>query len=76
MELFQRAFSQLLALCARAGIGRLGTGAIDGTKIAANASIDAGHREEWFWEQARRITAEAEEVDAAGHRVRCRCPGS
>lgn len=31
-------FSQVLALCRLAGLGRLGTIAIDGTKVAANAS--------------------------------------
>ena len=65
VDLFERVFAQVLALCGRAGMGRLGTVAIDGTKIAANASIDANHREEWFREQARAIAAEADAVDAA-----------
>jgi transposase len=65
VDLFERVFAQVLALCARAGMGRLGTVAIDGTKIAANASIDANHREAWFREQARKIAAEAEDTDAA-----------
>lgn len=34
-------FDQVLALCARAGLGRVEVVSIDGTKIAANASIDA-----------------------------------
>jgi hypothetical protein len=35
----------VLRVCARAGFVRLGIVAIDGTKIAANASIDANHVE-------------------------------
>ena len=62
---FEEVFAQVLALCARAGMGRLATVAIDGTKIAANASIDASHGEQWFRDQAAKITAEADAVDAA-----------
>lgn len=65
VDVFERVFAQVLGLCARAGMGRLGTVAIDGTKIAANASIDANHREAWFREQARVVTGEADAVDAA-----------
>lgn len=65
VDVFERVFVQVLVLCARAGMGRLGTVAIDGTKIAANASIDANHRESWLREQARTIAAEAEDTDAA-----------
>jgi transposase len=64
-DLFEQVFAQVLGLCARAGMGRLGTVAIDGTKIAANASIDANHGEGWFREQARKIAAEADAADAA-----------
>jgi transposase len=35
-------FVQILALCAEAGLVKVGVVAIDGTKIAANASRDAG----------------------------------
>lgn len=62
---FEGVFAQVLGLCARAGMGRLATVAIDGTKIAANASIDASHGEQWFRDQAAKITAEADAVDAA-----------
>jgi hypothetical protein len=65
VDRFEDVFAQVLALCARAGMGRLGTVAIDGTKIAANASIDASHGERWFREQAKKIVAEADAVDAA-----------
>jgi transposase len=57
-------FTDVLVLCARSGLGKLGTVAIDGTKIAANASDDAMRSEKWLREQAERILAEAEATDA------------
>src|SRR5262249_58735740 len=39
-------FAQVLALCARLGMGRLGVIALDGTKIAANASVSANRTEQ------------------------------
>ncbi|WP_083822324.1 transposase [Saccharopolyspora spinosa] len=65
IERFEGVIAQVLALCARAGMVRLATVAIDGTKIAADASLDASHDLEWFRRQAGRIIAEAEETDAA-----------
>jgi transposase len=54
-------FGQVLALCARAGVLRPGLVAIDGTKLAANASRDANRTAAQLAEQ---IVAEAAEVDA------------
>src|SRR3954451_10410833 len=53
-------FSGVLGLCARAGLVSVGVVAIDGTKIAANASMDANRD---FGQLAREILAEAAEVD-------------
>lgn len=64
-DAFAGLFTQVLVLCAQAGMGRVGTVAIDGTKIAANASLGANRTEAWLAEQARRIVAEAAAVDAA-----------
>lgn len=64
-DAFAGLFTQVLMLCAQAGMGRVGTVAIDGTKIAANASLGANRTEAWLSEQARRIVAEAAAVDAA-----------
>ena len=65
----EAAMSQLLAqvlrLCARAGLGRVGVVAVDGTKIAANAARDANRDEDWLRAAAARIVAEAGAVDAA-----------
>ena len=58
-------FAQVLAVAATAGLGRLGLVAVDGTKIAANASKDASRTEDKLRELAARILAEAEDADAA-----------
>src|SRR3954454_3973552 len=53
-------FCGVLGLCARAGLVSVGVVAIDGTKIAANASMDANRD---FSRIAREILAEAAEID-------------
>jgi transposase len=58
-------FAQVLAIAAKAGLGRLGLVAVDGTKMAANASKDANRTERKLAELAAEILAEAEETDAA-----------
>jgi transposase len=55
-------FSEVLGLCAEAGLVRAGVIAIDGTKIAANASRDADRDYEQI---AREILEEAKAVDRA-----------
>jgi transposase len=68
-EVFTDLFAQVLRLCAQAGMVRVGSIAIDGTKIAANASTSANRSQQWVTEQARRIAEaavdEAAAVDAA-----------
>jgi transposase len=64
-DAFAEVFGQVLALCAGAGMGRVGVVAIDGTKIAANASMGANRTEEWLEAEIRRILAEAAASDAA-----------
>lgn len=54
-------FGQVLALCARAGVLRPGLLAVDGTKLAANASKDANRTAEQL---AAAILAEAAATDA------------
>src|SRR4051812_10771071 len=53
-------FSGVLGLCARAGLASVGIVAIDGTKISANASVNANRD---FGQIAREILEEAAEVD-------------
>jgi transposase len=55
-------FAQVLALCVRAGLVDAGLVAIDGTKVAADASFFANRRREQL---AAEILAEAEQTDAA-----------
>ena len=64
-DAFETLFTQVLLVAARAGLGRLGTVAIDGTKIAASASLDANRGREWLERQVSQIVAEAGELDAA-----------
>jgi transposase len=54
-------FGQVLALCAGAGLVRVGVIAVDGTKVAANAAPQATRDYEQI---AREILAEADAVDA------------
>jgi transposase len=58
-------FAEVLALCARAGMVRVGAVAIDSTKLAADASLGANRTYEGLREEAQRIFAEAAEIDAA-----------
>jgi transposase len=57
-------FFQVLALCREAGMVRVGTVAVDSTKLAANASLDANRTHDQLRAEARRILEEAGEVDA------------
>ena len=58
-------FCEVLALCARAGMVRVGVVAIDSTKLAADASLGANRTYEGLQAEARRIFDEAAEIDAA-----------
>ena len=58
-------FTQVLLVCARAGMGRVGTIALDGTKIAANAALSANRSQSRLRRIAADILAEAAAVDAA-----------
>jgi transposase len=56
---FVELFARVLALAAGLGLARFGTVAIDGTKIPANASIDANRGQEWLDRQARELAEQA-----------------
>jgi transposase len=58
-------FGDSLRLCAEAGLVRLGVIALDGTKIAANASADLNRTAGELTKQIAGILAEAAELDAA-----------
>jgi transposase len=57
-------FTQVLELAGEAGLGRVGTVALDGTRIAANASHGANRRRSWLRQRVEQMMAEADRVDA------------
>ena len=57
-------FLQVLELCREAGLIRLGLVALDGTKVKANAALDANRTASSVEEQIGRMLAEAEATDA------------
>jgi transposase len=59
-----RLFVEVLALCREAGMVRVGTVAVDSTKLAGDSSLGANRTYEWLEKQARAILDEAEETDA------------
>ncbi|MDO5712729.1 MAG: transposase [Micrococcales bacterium] len=80
-DAFAGLFTQVLLVAAHAGLARFGTVAIDGTKIAANASLDANRGQEWLEAQVGEMIADAEQTDTAedaaagGERPTDRVPG-
>jgi transposase len=61
-EHVEQVFAQVLAFCAEAGLVQLGVVALDGTKISANASLDANRT---FETLARELEAQAKAVQEA-----------
>jgi transposase len=57
-DAFAQVFSQILRMCADAGMVKVGVVAIDGTKIAANASRGANRSPKSVREEAERIAKE------------------
>jgi hypothetical protein len=58
-------FAEVLGLCARLGMGRLGVVALDGMKIAASASKAANRTEDKLAQLARDMVARHGQADAA-----------
>lgn len=58
-------FGEVLRLCAAAGLGKLGLVALDGTRIAANASMRADRSATALDAEIARMLAEADATDAA-----------
>ena len=56
--------TEVLLVAAHAGLARFGTVAIDGTKIAANASLDANRGQQWLERQVGEMIQDAERTDA------------
>jgi transposase len=58
-------FADCLRMCVAAGLGTIGVVAIDGTKIAANASFAANRTRAAIEAEVRRMLEEAAAIDAA-----------
>jgi transposase len=58
-------FTQVLALCGRAGLVSVGVVAVDGSLIAGNASAQATQSYRAIREEVERMLGEAAEIDAA-----------
>jgi len=63
-EALERLFVQVLRLCREAGLVKLGVVALDGTKMGANAALEANLSYKAIEEEVRRMLAEAKKVDA------------
>ena len=58
-----RLFADVLAICAQAGLAQVGVVALDGTKIAANASREANRSRAWLEAEIADMFAQARRVD-------------
>ncbi len=58
-------FCDVLVLCAKAGLVSVATVAVDGTKLSANASLDANRSYESIRADVERYFRESAEIDAA-----------
>jgi len=72
-EVVEDLFAEVLALCARLGMGQVGVVALDGVKIASNASKSANRTEEGLREalaaEAARASAEHTATDTAENQL-------
>jgi transposase len=57
-------FADVLAVCARVGLVKVGVVAVDGTKVAADASLSANRTKAQLEAEVAALFAEAEAVDA------------
>jgi len=63
----KRLFVEVLELCANAGLAQVGVVALDGTKIAANASRAANRDRRWLKTRIAQMFAEADDTDRDEH---------
>jgi transposase len=64
-QALKHVFSSSLRLCQRAGMAKAGLAALDGTKMAANASMQANRTKETIAQEVEKIFAEAAAADDA-----------
>lgn len=63
IDRLQAVFATVLRMCRDGGLIRLGLVVLDGTKVKANASLDANRSAATIGEQVARMMAEAQSVD-------------
>jgi len=68
-KILERLFVQVLRMCREAGLVKLGVVALDGSKVAANASLAANRSYEALEEEVQRMLAEAKAVDEQEDRL-------
>ena len=64
-EALKDLFVQVLALCRRVGMVRVGVVALDGTKVGADAALGANRSRAWLQAEVDRLVREGRETDAA-----------
>lgn len=68
-DLAVQLFSDVLMLCAEAGLAKVGVVAIDGTKIAADASLKANRTRAQIEDEVRAMFSDAASLDAEEDRL-------
>jgi transposase len=68
-EALKALFTDVLKLCAKAGLVKVGVVALDGSKIKANAALGANRSHEHIEKEVRKMLADAERVDAEEDRL-------
>ncbi len=63
LSALEELFVEVLKLCQETGLVKLGRVALDGRKVAGNASLDQNRDEEWLKREVGKLLAEAKRVD-------------
>lgn len=69
IQRLQQLFVDVLALCQEAGLAKMGRVALDGRKVAGNASLQANRTRESLEKEIRKMFEEAERIDAEEDRL-------
>lgn len=62
-DALKKLFVEILILCKKAGLVKMGKVALDGTKLKANAALESNRDMEWIEKEVDRLLLEAEVVD-------------
>ena len=63
MDALSGLFLDVLKLCKAAGLAKVGIVALDGTKVKANAALDANREYAWLVKEVKKMLAEADSTD-------------